>query len=478
MKTSRISFKSEDLHIAGFCLDYLNFGCFDANLTDTEIQQFHGEGYYAFEDYAIAHWLAHVETSTSQLLPLHATSLDHLKNGLELFIMKHGFESPPDVSVSAGQGFQSIKECTFIKRLEDLSHLAHQRQSNEQHLDLETQLQRRRLIYEDMITNINPIGEVSQDPVLLDRSGRFKCPRIWCQFFSEGFQQKERRDKHINQHERPFRCSFEDCLYKQLGFGTEKELKRHGKSHPTIQGSEWAFPTLKPKKQLDIFSASKKGDLATLRRLVGEGADINKKTRPNGVVTPLYLAVKHNHSDVVKYLIEQGDHHNLYSISSIIFLAVKNCSSDIIQMLLDMEGGPISKIDTAQKGLEAAAVIGRTDVVPLFLACRININHNYRSGTALRIAREMGHDAFVQVLLENGAQALLDDGTLVSQDNNARDETSVPTPTPATPVTPQGISPSELNSTDILKSFNFEQFLQDNADDIKQFLESSNISGH
>ena len=402
LKTSRISFRSEDLQIAAFCLNYLNFGCFDANLTDPEIQQFCRQGYYSFEDYAVAHWLDHVESSTIQLLPPEANSLNCLKNGLELFLMKHGSESPPAVSVSATQGFQSIRECNFTKRLDDLAHLAHQRQSNEQHLDLETQLQRRRLIYENVVANTNVIGEASQDSLLPDKAGRFKCPKIWCQFFSEGFQQAERRDKHVDQHERPFRCSFEECLYTQLGFGTEKELKRHEKTHPTSQGSEWVFPTLKPKKKLNILSASKKGDLAAIRRLVGEGANVNERKSRKGFVTPLYLAVKHNHPDVVNYLIEQGGHDPGSFVRSL-RNAFNFSETAIIATLLDLARDQ-AMVGTGYEGLRMAAAIGRADVVPLLVAYRVDINHRFdREGTALDIARQKGHDAFVQALLDDGA---------------------------------------------------------------------------
>lgn len=291
IKTSRISTMSGELHIADFCLTYLNFGCFNANLTDLEIREFLQQGYYSFEDYTIAHWLDHVESSTSQLLPSEATSLERLAQKIESFFMKHEVDSTQDQSVSTDQRFQGIRQWKSTKRLEGLAQIARQRKSNKNYLDLESQLQRRRSIYEDIVANTDIQNAAVPNFLSLNGPRWFKCPNRWCEFFSYGFRNTESRDKHVNQHERPFRCSFEDCIHAELGYGTEKDLKRHGKtSHPTSQSSEWAFPTKRPKKELDLFSASKKGDLAAVERLVGEGADKNQTSRADGSITALSLA--------------------------------------------------------------------------------------------------------------------------------------------------------------------------------------------
>ncbi len=404
IKTSRISFRSEDLHIAEFCLHYLNFGCFDASLTNSEIQEFLRQGYYAFEDYAVAHWLDHVESSTSQPLSLETIALEPLSRELEAFFIKHGSHSLENLTVSTENKFRSIREWELTKRLDGISHLARQRQSNEDYLDLETQLQRRRLIYEDVVASTDSHNESSLVHLLLNGSEPFKCPKIWCEFFSAGFPHKESRDKHVNRHERPFRCSFEECLYARLGYGTEAELKRHEKkSHPIGHSSEWVFPSTKPKKDLDIFSASKKGDLATVQRLVGEGEDISEKMSMGGFVNPLYLAVKHNHPDVAHYAIGQGCNDIRYRS---LFHAISNRTAtlEMVQILLEMGATPNDKMGRARVGLDGAAKCGREDVIPLLLTYNIDINHKYGRETALQISRRNGHHACAQVLLDNGAR--------------------------------------------------------------------------
>ena len=396
--------RSEELHIAEFCLQYLNFGCFDADLTDLEIRAFFRQGYYSFEDYAIAHWLDHVDSSTSQIPTSEDNGLKSLGEVIQLFFMKRGLDPPPDVSLSTDQRFQSIRLGDCVRRLNGLAQLARQRKTNESYLDLETQLQRRRLIYEDMVTNIDPDSEQFRTFLLLNEFGLFKCPKTWCKFFSGGFQLEERRDRHVNQHERPFRCTVEACLHAELGYETEKDLKRHVKtSHPTSESSEWDFPMHKPKQKLNIMSASRKGDLETVQRLVGEGADVEQRSGAKGQgKTPLGMAVKYDHADVVRYLLGQGCRTNYDLFRD----AVRHSSISISHMLLENGTDPEVKKERAQGGLGEAAAYGRADAIPLLLTYGIDINYRYPAlfgRTPLQISRLLNYQACVQVLLENGA---------------------------------------------------------------------------
>lgn len=402
IKTSRISVRTGDLHIAEFCLHYLNFGCFDADLATIDILEFLRQGYYSFEDYAIAHWLDHVDSSTSQPLPLEANSFEPLSQKLRLFLTKHALVSPPSLSVSSETRFQSIRHLNFTTTLDGLAHLARQRKSNEKYLDLETHLQRRRLIYEDLVTTSNPQNEAFRNKMLLGASGWFKCPKRYCDYFFDGFDNKEDRDKHINQHERPFRCSIEECPYATLGYGTETERRRHEKkSHPAGDNSEWTFPGYKPKKDLDIFSASRMGDLATLQRLIREGADVKQTVRPNGTTDALTLAVRNNHPDVVKYLLEQGCNRFIYSTIINIMPIV---SISILQMLLDSKLPSEDKVEVAQDALLTAAINGREEMIPLLLSYDIDINYPYKNNwRALFYAKQYGHISFAETLLKHGA---------------------------------------------------------------------------
>ena len=344
------------------------------------------------------------------------------------------------LSIGNIEKFQSIRQWDSTQRLDALAQLASEKTCNKNHLDVETQLQRRRSIYEDIMTDKNPLSEVLRMSLLLNGSRCYKCPKIWCGYFADGFQRREDRNKHVGQHERPFHCSFEECLHAKLGFGLEKELKRHVKtSHLTGQSSEWAFPTKKPKKPLDIFAASAKGDLATVERLVAEGIDINKTSKPKGFITAISLAVKHNHPEIVSYLIRQG----CKDPDSYLFdTAIRSSSTSItiIRMLLEMEADPGAKKSRAQDLFYTAAKIGREEVIPFLLTYDIDINgimrNHFPHNTALKWAKAKAHDSTVQILLENGAR------------DEREEAEQPPTPTPPTPVTPKNsFAPSKDNST-------------------------------
>ena len=391
-------------------------------MTDLEIRDFLRQKYYSFEDYAVAYWLDHVHSSTSLPLPLEAIEYEPLAQTIGSFLFKHGLDSPPDFSASTDLSFQSIRKWDFTNILDGLAHLARQRQSNEKYLDLEVQLQRRRLIYEDIVANNHPHDEAFRKELLLNACGLFKCPKTYCDSFFDGFVEKECRDKHLNEHERPFRCSFEECLHARLGYATEKDLKRHEKmSHLTGPKSEWAFPTYKPSKEdVTLFSAAKDGDLATITRLVGEGADVNQTTTPKGRVTALVLAVRHDHTNVVDYLLEGKVPRNM---KNLVTNAAKYGSSATLRKLLGMSI-PNRRKKHAEDALYHAARYDRQNVLPLLLSYGADINCSGGS-LALRTAKLFGHDSFAQLLIEHGAV-----------DKTAKSKRP-PTPTPAAPTTPR-----------------------------------------
>lgn len=55
----------------------------------------------------------------------------------------------------------------------------------------------------------------------------FRCPRISCPRYIDGFETDSARSEHHKTHERPYKCSHSDCLFSQLGFRTANDLARH-----------------------------------------------------------------------------------------------------------------------------------------------------------------------------------------------------------------------------------------------------------
>lgn len=55
----------------------------------------------------------------------------------------------------------------------------------------------------------------------------FKCPRLYCKWFYEGFDTAAERDEHVAYHERAYCCIYIGCEYATAGFKTESELDTH-----------------------------------------------------------------------------------------------------------------------------------------------------------------------------------------------------------------------------------------------------------
>src|SRR5262249_11103734 len=55
----------------------------------------------------------------------------------------------------------------------------------------------------------------------------FKCPCVRCQFFYDGFDNQGAREGHLNQHERPYLCTYQGCPVAFLGCTTAQQLKKH-----------------------------------------------------------------------------------------------------------------------------------------------------------------------------------------------------------------------------------------------------------
>ena len=71
----------------------------------------------------------------------------------------------------------------------------------------------------------------------------FKCPRLTCFYFHEGFRDSKSRDTHIRGHDRPFRCTFSDCSLVDFGFVNSKDLEKHMRLyHPDATQFANVFP--------------------------------------------------------------------------------------------------------------------------------------------------------------------------------------------------------------------------------------------
>lgn len=61
----------------------------------------------------------------------------------------------------------------------------------------------------------------------------YKCSRVRCDFFYEGFESRGAAESHSNKHDRPYPCPIEGCSMVPFGFQTHKDKDRHVRNyHP------------------------------------------------------------------------------------------------------------------------------------------------------------------------------------------------------------------------------------------------------
>ncbi|KAK8029321.1 hypothetical protein PG991_006377 [Apiospora marii] len=70
---------------------------------------------------------------------------------------------------------------------------------------------------------------------ILDMYGQklYKCDRVPCVYFCEGFATNDELEKHLNRHDRPYHCPVNNCSVAPFGFANKKDCERHVRTyHP------------------------------------------------------------------------------------------------------------------------------------------------------------------------------------------------------------------------------------------------------
>ncbi|HUN54636.1 MAG TPA: ankyrin repeat domain-containing protein [Smithella sp.] len=155
--------------------------------------------------------------------------------------------------------------------------------------------------------------------------------------------------------------------------------------------------------------AATSGDLAIVKNLVTQGADVNQKINFTGR-TALMKAAEKGHIDIVRYLIEKGADVN-YKADMAGDTALEDAANggylDIVRLLIE-KGALINKGGVAP--LIAAAEKGHTEVVRFLIVKGADINANNGQGTALMASAAGGYTDIVQILLDKGANVNVNNG--------------------------------------------------------------------
>lgn len=219
-------------------------------------------GHYAFQDYAIMHWVDHLEA----LIPHISTKLVGKLDGISQAIIEYfeAYGSPKasedDISQDLKARCIQIEGVSFYNQLLLLISSTRKIRGREEKLaglgDLGDVISKNRNVLEKLQSSAALQPSIKAKLQRYYGNNWHKCHRHACYYFHDGFPDTVHRDNHSNRHEKPFVCTAIGCTRLYHGFSTEKDLEKHmNRDHPDPAN---LFPKVKkptPKHVCDTCSA-------------------------------------------------------------------------------------------------------------------------------------------------------------------------------------------------------------------------------
>lgn len=241
------------------------------DLSTEDLRSLINQGYLAFQDYAVAYWYSHVRAMIDhsaelvergwlglepQLLNLDGDLGECIACALSDFIDNYNEitkdESDEGPIEIRSPSLEAVRSCDFAFDLQRLmTHRSDFERSNKDWKD-KISLQSLTAALSVNRTTLQAMGSesaasVSRRQVLTQYYGSnwFKCSKVSCRWFHEGFADGRSLKKHEDRHNRPYRCPEEECESMDANFATAQDLKNHNhKFHPQILDESESFPTI------------------------------------------------------------------------------------------------------------------------------------------------------------------------------------------------------------------------------------------
>lgn len=243
----------EHISLATKCLEYFCFQSFAANLQENEYDSFILKGTYAFMNYAFVSWVKHIINGLHEFddgKPLDGYLEQGMKNLVEVldpFIDLHW--RPPRKRPKVPK---SILTCVKLLKLPHLQDQLLFSLSSVDNMAIQEISHAKSFITLDLFDTVRQIqGHLEKLAVRTQHVSAlrhfygerlFKCSRMYCYRYHEGFDTVEERDEHVQKHDRSFYCPHPGCSHARLGCATARELESHIMTYHNPNPTDNDFP--------------------------------------------------------------------------------------------------------------------------------------------------------------------------------------------------------------------------------------------
>jgi Zinc finger, C2H2 type len=212
---------------------YLTLPQMDNLRSDEDIMIDLMNGSLAFYDYASSCWVLHLLSGITDSSA--GDTLIHLRETLETFIEVHFVSKfkPLPVSKKIERSLAPLQDSESYDQISQAiawaqKQLGAQGQGvdPDEALDLPRITKSIRSVLEDLRIKSVPKNDLEKLEQFYGLNW-FKCPRVNCYYYHQGFETLDQREYHIKRHERPFLCVVQGCHMGIFGLVAKDDLRRH-----------------------------------------------------------------------------------------------------------------------------------------------------------------------------------------------------------------------------------------------------------